>query len=304
MAPMPSPLHTPYDGSSKLFEIGLKPLDLAEWIDADDQLAADLGEKDRLIAAGRDRVFRAEPGTEAAQAEVLGLLADHLPARFPEIYRRDGESIEIVPARRRVRLDGPEAPLLTAARLVQEDLLLMRRGETGWRLAAAALCFPSSWRLGDKFGRPLDEIHAPVPGFGAGSRPAELIARMFDVLRPAVPVIRWNWSIYGDDHLAHPDPVAAEARRFGDGVRAEHVFFRAERQTLRKLPVSGDILFTIRIYIDPIAALEAHPGAAAIATRLIAQIAELTAEQLAYKGLAVERERLLARLGEIVAGGT
>ncbi|MDO8380156.1 heme-dependent oxidative N-demethylase subunit alpha family protein, partial [Phenylobacterium sp.] len=121
---------------------------------------------------------------------------------------------------------------------------------------------------------------------------------------PAAPVIRWNWSIYGDDRRAHPDPVAADARRFGPGARAEQLFFRAERQTLRKLPRSGDILFTIRIYIDPIAGLERHPDAAGIAAALIDQLGALTAEQLAYKGLAVERERLLARLGEIGAGGT
>ena len=42
----------------------------------------------------------------------------------------------------------------------------MRRGEDGWRLAAGSLCFPSSWSLDEKFGRPLQEIHAPVPGFG------------------------------------------------------------------------------------------------------------------------------------------
>jgi hypothetical protein len=31
-------LHTPYDGSSKPFTIGLKPLDLNAWIEVDDHL--------------------------------------------------------------------------------------------------------------------------------------------------------------------------------------------------------------------------------------------------------------------------
>ena len=291
-------LHTPYDGSSKLFEIALKPLDLAEWIDADETLEAYLAEKDLLFAADLDAVFAAEPGPADAQAEVLALLTAHLPVRFPDLYWRSGATMAIGPSRR-VALDTPEPPLLTAARLVQEDLLLMRKGETGWRLAAAALCFPSSWRLGEKLGRPMDEIHAPVPGFGAGTRPAELIARMFDHLRPSVPVMRWNWSIYGDDRLAHPEPVDSNAPRFGNTARAEHVFFRAERQTLRKLPASGDIVFAIRIYIDPIAALERHPDAPGIATRLMAQLRDLDDAQLTYKGLAIERERLLARLAEI-----
>jgi hypothetical protein len=35
---MTAKLNTPYDGSSRLFQIGLKPLEIAEWIDVDDNL--------------------------------------------------------------------------------------------------------------------------------------------------------------------------------------------------------------------------------------------------------------------------
>ncbi|MEO7221065.1 MAG: heme-dependent oxidative N-demethylase subunit alpha family protein, partial [Devosia sp.] len=139
-------MHTPYDGSSKLFAIGLKPLDPGEWIEADERLPADLAEKERLAATRWNEVFAAEAGTEAAQSEVLALLVEHLPVRIPELYRRNGEAMTIVPAGRDVALDAAPA-LWTAARLVQEDLVLMRQGEAGWRVAAASLSFPSSWRL-------------------------------------------------------------------------------------------------------------------------------------------------------------
>lgn len=292
---MPTALRTPYDGSSRLFQIGLKPLDVAEWIDADDRLAADLAEKERLARAHWDEVFAAEPGTEAAQAEVLALLAAHLPARFPATHRlRDG-AMEV--AGRLVALDASPA-LWTAAQLVQEDLVLMRRGDEGWRLAAASLSFPSSWRLREKFGRPIYEVHAPVPGFGGGTRNAELIARMFDNLRPETGMIRWNWSVYGDGALHHPHD--SPPRRFGAGERAEEIFLRVERQTLRKLAASGDILFTIRIAVDPLAELERHSDAARIAAALVAQLQALDAAQLDYKGLSLERDRLIERLKEIV----
>lgn len=253
-------MHTPYDGSSRLFAIGLKPLDVDEWIDADERLVADLAEKDRLAATRWGEVFAAEADTEAAQAEVLTLLAEHLPRRFPQLYRRDGDTMLV--AGRTVALEA-EPALWTAARLVQEDLVIMRRGEAGWRLAAAMLCFPSSWRLAEKFRRPIHEMHAPVPGFGRGTRNAELIARMFDSMRPETPMIRWNWSLYGDAELFHPH--SSPPRRFGDGTRPENVFLRVERQTLRLLPDSRDILFTIRIIVDPLERLERHSDAARIA---------------------------------------
>ena len=177
--------------------------------------------------------------------------------------------------------------------------MLMRKGETGWRLAAAVLAFPSAWRLAEKFGRPMHEIHGPVPGFGAGTRPAELIERMFDKLRPELPMIRWNWSLFGDDRLFHPESGHPDRPRFGDGTRADTIVFRVERQTLRKLPVSGDIVFTIRIYNDPVAALEAHPDAASIAVALLEQLEALSDEQRSYKGLALERRQLAQRFAEI-----
>jgi hypothetical protein len=300
VAGMTVPLHTPYDGSAKLFQIGVKPLSPGEWIEVDGRLAADLAEKERVSAAHAGSVFMAEPGTEQAQAEVLALLVEHLVAQFPQHYRRIGDGVEIVPAGTRVALGVPgEAPLRAAARLVQEDLVLMRRGEAGWRLAAASLSFPSSWSLREKFGRPLQEVHGPVPGFGAGTRNAELIQRMFDNARPETPMLRWNWSLYGDDRLHHPETADPATRRFGAGERAARVFLRVERQTLRKLPASGDILFTIRIHVDPLARLEQHPEAARIARSLVAQLMSLGADELDYKGLTLERDRLVARLGEI-----
>jgi len=295
-------LHTPYDGSAKLFQIGVKPLPLADWIEVDGRLVADLAEKETVSTAHAGSVFVAEAGTEPAQAELLALLVEHLTTLFPQHYRRIGDEVEIVPAGKRVALGVPsEAPLRVAASLVQEDLVLMRRGEAGWRLAAASLCFPSSWSLVEKFGRPLQEVHGPVPGFGAGTRNAQLIERMFDNARPEMPMIRWNWSLYGDDRLHHPETADPGVRRFGAGERAANVFLRVERQTVRKLPVSGDILFAIRIHVDPLARLEQHPDAARIAGSLVAQLTALGAAELDYKGLTLERDRLVARLAEISA---
>ena len=293
-------IHTPYDGGSKLFQIGLKPLDLTAWIDVDHKLRTYLDEKDRVAHLFPQEIFAAEPETLGSQSEILHLLADHLPKQFPHVYQRLGPQIDILPAFRRVRLDAPFLPpLLIAAGLVQEDLVLMRKGPEGWKVAAGALAFPSSWRLREKLGLPMHQVHGPVPGFTEGTRNAGLIERMFDNLRSDMPVIRWNWSLYGDDVLHHPESGNPKARRFGDTETAESVFFRVERQTLRRLAVSGDILFTIRIYIDPIATLEKQPNAAAIARSLMEQITALSDAELDYKGLTVERDRLLARLARI-----
>lgn len=302
------PAHTPYDGSSTPFTIGLKPLDLPAWIEVDGYLEAQLAEKDRLEAEHGMTVFAAEPGSEDAQREVLALLADHLPARFPEIYRRAGDTMHVGSSGRAVDLAKPGVPpLKIAARLVQEDLVLMRRGEEGWRICAASLSFPSSWSLAEKFGRPLREIHRPVPHFGPGTRSDDLIERMFDKLQGQM-VERFNWSLQPDAELYKPlssmqrnDRAEKAVSRFPGIDAASVAFIRVERQTVRKLPVSGDILFTIRIHLDPMSALRAHPGRAKIAASFAAQLAALGRPELDYKGLAADRDRLVAALETIAA---
>lgn len=284
--------HTPWDGSHPLFRIGLALLEPSNWIEPDETLSLQLAEKERLLGERRDDVFVEEPGTLAAQSEALERVVQAATLHFPQVWRRHGSAVSVRPAGRMVDLDGDEPPLIKASRLVQEDLVLMRRGEGAWRLAAACVCFPSSWRLKEKAFRPIAQIHAPVPGFGPGSRNGGLIERIFDKLQPAMPVWRMNWSIYADNQLFHGE---ASGDRASSG-ELESRFLRVERQTLTKLPVSGDILFTIRIHVDAASLIATHPERRRLAAGLAAQIRALDAAQLSYKGMTGIADRLLAGL--------
>ncbi len=297
---------TPYDGSSRPFTIGLKPIDSCEWIAPGDDLLEMLAEKDRLNREIPDLIFVEELDTRQAQAELAALLADHLIAAQPQTYRREGDRVTVAGIRH-VDLASPgRAPLLCAADLVADDLVLMRKDASGWRLVAASLCFPSSWTLSEKFGRPLQQIHNPVPGFGEGTRTADVIQRIFDNLQAGQPVVRWNWSLQSDRTLYKPlssiqrdERAVARPPRFAEG--AASAFIRVERQTLRKLPVSGDIVFTIRINLDPMLTLAAHPDGPHLAAGLAAQLSGLDSAQLDYKGFNADRDRLVADLLRIAA---
>jgi dimethylamine monooxygenase subunit A len=289
--------HAPYASGKPPFSIGLTPLDPADWIEADALLAGQLALKQAILAAEFASAFAALEESAAGQGDVLELLAAHLPARFPKVYRREATGMRILPADRCVALAG-EPPLLIASRLVQEDLLLMRRDAEGWRLVAGSLCFPSTWLLREKMGRAMEAIHAPVPGYNG--QMGERIARIFDNLQPDWPLERFNWSIYGDDRLRHAQSRQEPHERFPVGAPvAARAHIRIERQTLRRLARSGDILFTVRIHADPFSALVRHPNGRSLAAALRGQVAQLTSEQLAYKGLSESRERLLAALAQL-----
>ncbi len=288
------PRHTPWDGSQPLFRIGLAPLDLADWIQPDERLSAYLDEKDRLLAQRHGDVFAARADTLDAQREVWDVLTAHVARTRPDIWQIEGDAVRIAPLGRSVTLD-PDAPLVSASRLVQEDLVLMRKGDEGWRIAAGCVCFPSSWRLKEKFGKPLASVHAPVPNFGPGSRNAAMIERIFDNLQTGQPVWRMNWSIYPDDKLFHGDE-SGEVKRSG---ALQESFLRVEFQTLRKLERSGDILFTIRIGLDPASIILRHPEHARLAAGLRDLILRLDEAELAYKGMTAIKAQLLAQLDAI-----
>lgn len=292
----PTPVHTPYDGSAEPFTIGLRQLDPADWIEVDDRLEVYLAEKDRLEGEHPSRVFVETPGSRQAQDEVLAMLTQHLPDCFPYIYRIDGDEMCIGADRVVDVTDTSVPPLKRAARLVQEDLVIMQKVDNAWRLTAASLSFPSSWSLTENFNRSMDEIHAPVPGFQAGTRNAELIARMFDNLRVERPVWRLNWSIYGDDQLHHPHAQPYDGAPFADPFAA---FVRVERQTLRKLPETGGIIFTIRIFVDPLEALKRHGDGPRLAAGLRRQLQALHGSELDYKGLRLRRDELVNALQQL-----
>jgi hypothetical protein len=131
---------------------------------------------------------------------------------------------------------------------------------------------------------------------------------MFDNLKVEQPVQRFNWSIQAGDALYHPlsndqrnERATARPSKFPDIEAAARAFIRVERQTLRKLPACGDILFTIRIHLDPLAAIRRHPDRNDIALTFADQLLALDEAQLDYKGLTADRDRLIAVLRDIAA---
>jgi len=240
--------------------MGLRSLNLADWIEVDELMPAQLAEK------RHQEVFAAVPQAEPGSQETLELLVSHLLTHYPQIYEQKeldfinkvtGESWNLAHSRLH--------PLELAGRLVQEDLCLMGRDRaTGeYRLTGACLCFPTRWRLSEKVGKSLDAIHGPIPGY-AGHL-ATPVNRLFERLKTNKAVWRLNWSVLDDPALFQPG--GHSNTDYETGVTPENagnlLWLRLERQTLRRLPKSQDILFTIRVYNHPLSVLANRPEQAA-----------------------------------------
>jgi dimethylamine monooxygenase subunit A len=281
-----------FGGGRYRLAMGLTPLNEAEWLVPDASLPEILAEKRRLLATRSESVLCVLPEASAASVELLQLLAGHLPRHFPSIYRlgKDGQLTNTA-SHETWNIDGPPLhPLDIAGRLVAEDLCLMRASDAGYRLIGATLCFPNRWQLEEKIGQPLDFIHAPVPGFApALERP---VAHFFAALKPDRILARVNWGIADDPTRFQPIGRDADAAITPE-TAGSALYLRIERQTLRRLPESQAVLFTIRTEIMPLGQVIATP---ADAIGLAGAIRDMSPAMLRYKHLTAVAPALLAWL--------
>ena len=258
------PDYAPFKTGPFRLSMGLMPLELKDWIEPDAQCAAELKEKERLLTERHAEVFAALPEANPGSAETLALLVEHLPGRFPELYKRSGERLDNLATGQQWQIHNtPLHPLDLAGRLVQEDLCLMQgQAHTQvYHLVGASLCFPTRWRLADKIGKPLNTIHAPIPGYA--EQLATTMDKFFDRLKVERPVWRLNWALMDDPTLFQPTRSSRKRADITPENAGDSIWLRIERQTLRRLPHCRDILFTIRVYVRPLAHLATQPDHAA-----------------------------------------
>jgi dimethylamine monooxygenase subunit A len=231
---------------------GTQPLSMAEWLVTDDAFAGQMALRDRLIAERRGDVLAGTPGSEAAAEEVLETVLANLPPGYVRagmrVIRPDGVTVDL----------DADTPLATAGRLVQEDLCVLEKRPGGEEhvLTAAVLCFPASWTLAEKIGRPLGAIHIPVATYTGDI--ARRVQRMFDAIRPGQPIWRQNALLYAAPELFQPRREAEP--RVPPKSRPDYL--RSERQCLLRLPRTGAVLFSIHTYVLPFAALTEEQAAA------------------------------------------
>ena len=284
----------PFDNGRFRLSMGIISLNLDEWLEPDEYYYRELLEKEALLANQNNEVFQSKKGSQLAQQEVLDLIIDYMNTFHSELVRIDGDKIFIDGIKRNFsRKEFAEMPLNLAGRLVQEDLCLMAPGDTGYTLEAASLCFPSRWRLIDKIGKRMVDIHSPVPDYE--DKLARPVDRFFDKLDINKPVWRVNWSLTDDPDLYQPIRKTSTdySRSINSKNAGDLIFLRCERQTLRRLPNTGWILFSIKTYVDKVSALAVQPEAL---VDLAHSVKNMSADMQQYKNIAPYRKQLLEYL--------
>ncbi len=236
---------------------GVQPVVGPDWLLVDEAFAGQMALRDQLIAEKPQVVLAQLPGAEAAAAELLEMVLTQLTTSPgyvvgpDEVIRPDGVT---------VALDRDD-PLRVLGRLVQEDLVLLQHQGDEHVLTAACLCFPASWSLQEKLGRPLTGVHRTVKDYDDGV--AKRVQRLFDNVRVGQPMWRANALIYVNPDLHQPGSETAPRTERRNGK-----YVRSERQTMVRLPKTNAVVFAVHSWVVLLDNLTAAERAALEQARL------------------------------------
>ncbi|MEP4194196.1 MAG: DUF3445 domain-containing protein [Aliishimia sp.] len=220
---------------------GIQPVNGA-WLRVDDAYSGQMARRLALLDRHRVDVLACPEVAMTPALEVLDNVVPLLPALGYVVQ----DAVVQCPDGRDVHLDRKD-PLDTLGRLLQCDLCLLHKpqGAQEHLLGAAVLCFPASWSLHEKIGRPMMAIHSPVDEYddSLGRR----VQRLLDGVQVGRPLWRFNSLFYEDAELHQPRSETAPREDLSPSE--SRPFNRAERQTLLRLPESRWVLFAIHTYV-------------------------------------------------------
>jgi len=274
-------MYLPFVEEPRMVAMGLRPLKPSQWIEPDHEWSEFHEHKRNCFASLPERCLLTLDGSQFAQEELRERLHSHLLADHPSVFS-EGNGEILHRASSTTTPSSSHPPIKEAALWIQDDLCILEDTPSGYLLTAAALCSPSFWHLEEKIGKPLDEIHLPVPGYQAGI--AQATNRFFEKLVQGKPFWRLNWSVVANRQLMQRlDQPATEPAEEGP------LWLRVERQTLTRLPKTKAICFTIRIHRYSLEEVLSDPK---VSSSFDAAIKQLSPEELTYKSLSRVKDRL------------
>ena len=238
------------------WRLGVRPLDLDDWIElGPDADGPDgwIAEKARVLTEHRDTAFAVLDDIEPEAQQVADALVEHLRQRWPD---RFGDLV----------VNASLHPLEAAGRIVPEDLVLMVERDGRLVFGGGCVCFPNRWDLRSKLGASMAGVHQPVARLN--EQLEQGIDGFLERLTPERPFWRLGWGVIDladgytpTDGTGAPRPVDPDL---------SELFVRVERETLRRFPETGCVLFTIRTYVAPITSVMADDDSASALAEAVA----------------------------------
>ncbi|KAG2421797.1 hypothetical protein HFD88_005773 [Aspergillus terreus] len=250
--------------------MSLSKMDHDWWIELDNTYQERIEQRKELRRKYGPLVMDSLPGSEMACRELMEMVVQFLCARYPHYFSCDGTALHnnILGTTQDISTSRPLDILFDH---VPEDFAIMIRdsytGEYFFR--AGIICASMGWTLGDKLGLGLDQINEPVPDYQ--ERMGFSMKRFFAKMPTDKPIQRGAWSIEEGKTLLlpkdHPE-ILKEPRQDPD-LSLEDCYLRVDWQTLRRLPLSGAVVFNFKAHFTPAAEFWDEPGISRLLLKIL-----------------------------------
>ncbi|KAI1378848.1 hypothetical protein F4677DRAFT_412166 [Hypoxylon crocopeplum] len=298
--------YRPWSNGPHHVTMGLKKTSLDDWIEIDREYLERYQYKRQLFAQHPADTVQNLPGSKEACFEALEYLVDFLPRRYPAMFRKTDVGVrnlvtgEDWDLRRESSTWKSYHPLQVMGLLTTEDWFVLQTDDDGQttRLRAGANCFPAGWRLRERMGHSLWQIHAgKVPEYE--QKLATSMDRFFLRLRADKPVMRFNYAIDLSGELFHINShhnLTADC--LDKPLTIDQLHLRVERQFLQRLPRTRGLIFSIRTYVTPILEVTKDKE---IARALRTSVDSFSPQVAAYKNKHIWNDILITHLDEVLA---
>ncbi|KAL8946517.1 MAG: hypothetical protein Q9222_007103, partial [Ikaeria aurantiellina] len=230
------------------------------WLELEHTYAERIAERKGLVAKYSKMVLDYLPGSELGCKEVMEMALQFLCARYPHYfwlsYSNDKGHVFHNGILHNETIIKDMHPLHVLLENVPEDFAVMiRNPDDGYYyFRAGLLCSSLGWNVSTKLGMQLKQIHEPIPDYK--EKMEFSMDRYFSKMPSSRPIQRGSWGLEVDTPLFMPPGDPHEAYRDYQMDPAQltlsRVHLRVDWQTLRRLPLSGAIIFNFKALFTPI----------------------------------------------------
>ncbi|KAK2060750.1 hypothetical protein LY76DRAFT_540374 [Colletotrichum caudatum] len=263
--------------------MSLTKMDTDFWIELENNYKNRIAHRQELYVKHGEDVLACLPGSELACKKLMEMAIQFVCARYPNQFNRDGNILVNNILGTTTDLSETE-PLVVLLNNIPEDFAVMIRDhETGrYVLRAGVVCSAVGWKIGEKMGMGLPVIHEAVPDYKEKMQFS--MDRFFTKMPTNKPIQRGSWGLEMGQPLYLPsdDPEFAHRQAQRPDLKPEDIYLRVDWQTLRRLPLSGAVVFNFKALFTPLNEFKSEPYVPSIVLKVLNEGKESI---LKYKGV-------------------
>ncbi|KAF8863355.1 hypothetical protein BDZ45DRAFT_702426 [Acephala macrosclerotiorum] len=242
------------------------------WLEVESSYIATIKKRQDLFREYGSALLDYMPGSELVCKELMEMCLQFYCARYPAYFSLSDDNKVFTN-----RLLGTTTeikrfhPLHVLLNNVPEDFaIVLRNDEDGmYYFRAGVICSSLGWNVGTKIGLQLKDIHTPIPDYK--EKMSFSMDRYFTKMPVNAPIQRGSWGLeVGTPLFMPPEHPHEKLREIQDpNLKIEDCNLRVDWQTLRRLPLSGGIVFNFTALFTPVTEFRDEPYIPALVNKIL-----------------------------------